>query len=198
MFKDFTTAVRPALVFTVLFAVLLGLAYPAALTGFGQILFPKQANGSLLRDGERVIGSELIGQGFASPSYFHGRLSAAGQGYDAAASAGSNLGPTSQVLADRVEADAAAIKTSPGAIVPPDLVTTSASGLDPHITPEAAYFQAARVAQARQVNVTELRRLIADHTDGAILGFIGEPRVNVLELNLALDRKAAARANTTQ
>ncbi|MBB3981397.1 K+-transporting ATPase ATPase C chain [Sphingobium fontiphilum] len=198
MFKDFTTAVRPALVFTVLFAVLLGLAYPAALTGFGQILFPKQANGSLLRDGERVIGSELIGQGFASPSYFHGRLSAAGQGYDAAASAGSNLGPTSQVLADRVKADTAAIKTSPGAIVPPDLVTTSASGLDPHITPEAAYFQAARVAQARQVNVTELRRLIADHTDGAMLGFIGEPRVNVLELNLALDRKAAARANTKQ
>lgn len=198
MYKDFTSAVRPALVLTVLFAILLGLAYPAALTGIGQMLFAQQANGSLLRDGERVIGSELIGQGFASPGYFHGRLSAAGQGYDAAASAGSNLGPTSQVLADRIKTDTAARKTSPGAVVPPDLVTTSASGLDPHITPEAAYFQAARVAQARQLNEAELRRLIADHTDGAILGFIGEPRVNVLELNLALDRKAAARANTGQ
>jgi len=198
MFKDFTSAVRPALVLTVLFAILLGLAYPAALTALGQVLFPQQANGSLHRDGERVIGSELIGQGFASPGYFHGRLSAAGQGYDATASSGSNLGPTSRVLAERIKADTAALKTASGAIVPPDLVTTSASGLDPHITPEAAYFQAPRVAQARQLNETELHQLIADHTQGAILGFIGEPRVNVLELNLALDSKAPARANAAQ
>ncbi len=195
MFKDFTSAVRPALVLTVLFAILLGLAYPASLTGLGQILFPKQANGSLIRDGDRIVGSQLLAQAFTGSSYFHPRPSAAGSGYEADNSYGSNLGPTSQVLADRINADAAALKTSPGVNVPPDLVTTSASGLDPHIAPEAAYFQVARVAQARQLNEAELRKIIAVHTEGAILGFIGEPRVNVLELNLALDTMTHARAN---
>ena len=198
MTKDLLSALRPALVLTALFALLLGLAYPLALTGLSQLFFPHQAGGRLIERDGRVIGSSLIGQGFASDRYFHPRPSAAGKGYDAAASGGSNLGPTSQVLADRVKADVAALKTSPEAIVPPDLVTTSASGLDPHISPEAAYFQVARVARSRGLEVAALRKLIADQSEGAVLGFIGEPRVNVLELNLALDTEAPLRANAPQ
>ncbi|MEO5587406.1 MAG: potassium-transporting ATPase subunit KdpC [Novosphingobium sp.] len=199
MLKDFTSAIRPALVLTVLFAALLGLAYPAALTGIGQLIFPAQAGGSLIRAGDKIVGSHLIGQQFSEPGYFHGRPSAAGKGYDATASAGSNLGPTSQALADRVKADLAALHPTPeGRIVPADLVTTSASGLDPHISPEAAAFQAARVAGARGLPETALRALIARHTEEPLLGFLGEPRVNVLELNRALDSEAGTGAIPAQ
>ncbi|WP_448662100.1 potassium-transporting ATPase subunit KdpC [Sphingomonas sp. CJ20] len=187
MLKEFTTALRPAIVLTILFAVLLGLAYPAALTGIGQLAFPAQANGSLVRANGQVIGSELIGQAFASPRYFHGRPSAAGKGYDATASSGSNLGPTSQVLADRVKADVAALPHSPATPVPADLVTTSASGLDPHISPEAAFSQVERVAAERRIPVATLRALVERQTEQPLLGFLGEPRVNVLALNRALD-----------
>ena len=189
MLDDFTSAIRPALVLTLLFAALLGLAYPAVLTGAGQLAFPHQANGSLIRENGKVIGSELLGQGFASPRYFHSRPSAAGStGYDAAASAGSNLGPASQALADRVAKDIVANRTAPAISVPADLVTTSASGLDPDISPEAALYQVDRVAGARGLRPAELRRLVQDHVERPLLGFLGEPRVNVLALNRALDR----------
>jgi len=190
MFNDLKSAARPALVLTLLFAALLGIAYPLALTGVGQTLFPAQANGSLIRDGDTVIGSELIGQKFVGPTYFHGRPSAAGaDGYDAAASAGSNLGPAAQALTDRVKADVAKLsETTPGSPVPPDLVTTSASGLDPHISPEAAFSQVNRVAAARSVPAAQVRALVSASVEQPALGFLGEPRVNVLLLNRALDR----------
>lgn len=192
MLKDISSALRPALVLTALFVLLLGFAYPLAVTGIAQGLFPAQANGSLIREDGRVIGSALIGQTFARDAYFHGRPSAAGKdGYDAAASSGSNLGPTSKALAERVAADLA---KSPGVSVPPDLVTTSASGLDPHISPEAALFQVKRVAAARRLGESPVRALIAHQTERPLLGFLGEPRVNVLALNRALDRTAGTGA----
>jgi potassium-transporting ATPase KdpC subunit len=198
MFKELTSAVRPALVLTVLFALLLGLAYPAVLTGLGQVLFPAKANGSLIRDGDRIIGSELLGQAFAKPEYFHGRPSAAGGGNDPTASSGSNQGPASQALVDRVKEDLVALGKSPDATVPPDLVTASASGLDPHISPEAALFQAGRVASARGIPVAQVRDLITGMTEQPLLGFIGEPRVNVLALNLALDSRSGQGAKASE
>lgn len=195
MGKDILSALRPALVLTLLFALLLGLAYPLALTGVGQLLFPWQANGSLIRDAKsEIVGSSLLAQGFSGERYFHPRPSAAGKGYDALASAGSNLGPASQALADRVKADVAAASPAPGQSVPADLVTASASGLDPHISPEAAFFQVPRVAQARGWPEARLRAIVTRAIEHPLLGFLGEERVNVLLLNRQLDAERAQSA----
>jgi K+-transporting ATPase ATPase C chain len=192
MLTDFKTSLRPALAMTVAFAILLGLAYPLALTGIAQLIFPAQANGSIVSVDGKAIGSALIGQNFASDRYFHGRPSAAGKGYDATASSGSNYGPTSKALADRVTADVAtAHKTSPGHSVPADLVTTSASGLDPDLSPEAAFFQVESVAKARSLDPAKVKALVGALIAYPFLGFIGEPHVNLLALNLALDRMTA-------
>ena len=187
MGKDFSSALRPAFVMTILFALLLGLAYPLAMTGLGQLLFPAQANGSLVRDGSgRVIGSSVVGQAFVADRYFQTRPSAAGSdGYDGLASSGSNLGPTSRVLLDRVQADVA-MRRGEGVegAVPADLVTASGSGLDPDLSPAAALAQAPRVARVRGLSVERVRAMIADRTETSIFG---DPRVNVLALNRALD-----------
>jgi K+-transporting ATPase ATPase C chain len=185
---------RPAVVMIALFTLLLGLAYPLGITGLAQGLFPAQANGSLIRDADnRIVGSALIGQPFAQAGYLHPRPSAAGDGYDASASSGSNLGPLNADLADRIQTDADALRAETGAtVIPADAVTTSASGLDPHISPAYARLQAARVAQARGIDVAAVQQVIDAHTEGALLGFIGQPRVNVLLTNRALDARFPA------
>lgn len=185
MTSDFTTAVRPALVLTILFALLLGIGYPLAMTGIGQTLFPHQANGSLVTDGDRVIGSTVVGQAFVSDRYFQTRPSAAGKGYDGLASSGSNLGPASRALVDRVTADvtrqhAAGVR---GAL-PADLVTASGSGLDPDLSPAAALAQAVRVARVRGLPLARVRALVTDRIESSAFG---DPHVNVLALNRALD-----------
>jgi K+-transporting ATPase ATPase C chain len=169
--------------------ILLGIIYPLVVTGLAQVMFPSQANGELILAGGKTIGSRLIGQPFSSPGYFRSRPSAAGPaGYDAGNSTGSNLGPTNKALIDRVIADVQRLQAeNPNRPVPIDLVTTSGSGLDPHISPAAAEFQIPRVARERRMNEGQVRALVQKHTEGRQLGFLGEPRVNVLELNLELD-----------
>jgi potassium-transporting ATPase KdpC subunit len=175
---------------TVVTTVLMGLVYPLVVTELAQILFPHKANGQLIQKGGKIVGSSIIGQGFSDPSYFHSRPSATTIPYDAANSLGSNLGPTNQKLIDRVKGDVAAAQVeNSGQEVPIDLVTTSGSGFDPHITPAAANFQLSRVARERTVNIEPLKALVAKHTEGRQWGFLGEPRVNVLELNLELDER---------
>ena len=177
-----------AFLMTVVTTVLFGVVYPLVVTGVAQVLFPDKANGQLIEQNGKIIGSRIIGQGFSSPGYFRSRPSAAGTGYDAANSAGTNLGPTNKKLIDAVKAAAeAAQKENPGVPVPVDLVTTSASGLDPHISPAAAEFQVPRVARERGISEADIRRAVETHTSGRQWGFLGEPVVNVLELNLALD-----------
>jgi K+-transporting ATPase ATPase C chain len=180
----------PALRINLFFTLLLGIAYPLAVTGICQVAFPHQANGSLIPRGDKIIGSELIGQNFTKPEYFQPRPSAAGDGYDATSSSASNLGPTNQKLADRVKASVEKFrKDNPDyqGPIPADLVTTSASGLDPDLSPDSARAQIARVAKARGVSIVQLDQLVSQFTEGPQLGMLGEPRVNVLKLNLALD-----------
>jgi K+-transporting ATPase ATPase C chain len=186
--KDLITSVLMIFFFT----IVLGIGYPFAVWGVSQVIFPHQANGSLIEKDGKVVGSELIGQTFTSPGYFHSRPSAAGNGYDAGASSGSNLGPTSGKLIDRVKTDSETRQAeNPGTPVPADLVTTSASGLDPHISPAAAEFQIPGVAKERNISETDLREVVSKYTEGRDLGFLGEPRVNVLLLNLELDKQSS-------
>lgn len=182
------THIRPALVMMGLFTLLTGIVYPLAVTGLAQVALPSAANGSLVTRASTVVGSELIGQAFTSDRYFWPRPSAAGEkGYDAASSAGSNLGPLSKKLIERVEGDVAALRKAGAAIVPVDAVTTSASGLDPHISPAFAALQIARIAAARKVPAGQVRDLVEKLTERRAIGLFGEPRLNVLRLNLALD-----------
>jgi len=173
---------------TIVTTILLGIVYPFVVTILAQTLFPSQANGSLITRNGKIVGSRLIGQPFSSPGYFRSRPSAAGNGYDAESSGGSNLGPTNKTLIERVSSDVKKLQAeNPANPVPIDLVTTSASGLDPHISPDAAAFQAPRVARERGMTKSDVTAIIARHTEARQLGFLGEPRVNVLELNLDLD-----------
>jgi K+-transporting ATPase ATPase C chain len=184
MKKNIITAV----LMTIATTILLGIIYPMIVTGLAQVIFPNKANGQLIVKNGQVVGSRIIGQGFSGAGYFHSRLSAAGAGYDAANSAGSNLGPTNQKLIDRVKGDIARLQAeNPGKPVPIDMVTTSASGFDPEISPAAAEFQVPRVAKERGISEDRVRQLVAKHTQGRQFGFLGEPRVNVLELNLELN-----------
>jgi len=186
MLKHLITSLRITIVSVVLF----GLIYPLAMTAAAQALFPRQANGSLVSVNGKVVGSAIVGQLWTKPQYFHGRPSAAGKGYDPTSTGGTNLGPTSKKLMDATRATIAQLeKQNPDAEGPPpiDLVTTSASGIDPDISPEAAYWQAPRVAKARSLSLSGVRALVARHVRGRTFGFLGEPRINVLELNLALD-----------
>ena len=177
-----------AILMTVVTTILLGIIYPMVVTGLAQVIFPSKANGQLIYQNGQLVGSKIIGQAFTGPGYLDSRPSAAGNGYDAANSGGTNLGPTNQKLIDRVNADAARLHAeNPSQPVPVDLLTTSASGLDPDITPAAAEFQVARVAKARGISEQQVREIIQKHTAGRQLGFLGEPRVNVLEVNLELD-----------
>ncbi len=177
-----------AVKFTLITTLLFGLVYPLAVTGLSQLLFPKQANGSLIERNGQILGSRLIGQPFTSDRYFHSRPSAAGTGYDPTSSSGSNLGPTNQQLVDRVKQDVAKLQSeNPGVAIPADLVTSSGSGLDPDISPAAADFQIPRIARARGIGVESLRPLVARHTQQRQWGILGEARVNVLELNFDLD-----------
>lgn len=188
------SAIRPSIVMLLLFTLLTGLIYPGLVTAIGQTVFPRQANGSLITDGMTVVGSELIGQGFAAPRYFHGRPSAAAKGYDATASGGSNFGPASKALIARVKGDLEAVRAD-GLVgpVPADMVTASASGLDPDISPETAYAQVARVADARSIAVGVVRAMVDAAVAEPIAGFLGERRVKVLLLNRQLDRLAVGR-----
>jgi potassium-transporting ATPase KdpC subunit len=189
MKKNLITAV----LMTIATTVLLGIIYPLMVTAIAQVLFPRQANGQLIQRDGKTVGSAIIGQSFSGPAYFHSRPSAAGNGYDAANTNGSQLGPTNQKLIDRVKGDVSAAQADdPGLPVPIDLVTASASGIDPHITPAAAEFQLPRIAKERGTTADRLRPLVARHTEGRQLGFLGEPRVNVLELNLELDQQFPA------
>jgi len=196
--------IRPAIVFVIALTLITGVVYPFAITGIAQVIFPYKAQGSLVERDGKVVGSALIGQEFTSDAYFHGRPSATTAPdpndstktvpapYNAANSGGSNLGPTSKSLIERIQGDIEKLKQeNPSAQVPVDLVTTSGSGLDPHISPEAALFQVPRVAKARDLPENRLRQLVAENTSDRFVGLLGEPRVNVLELNLALDRVAA-------
>jgi K+-transporting ATPase ATPase C chain len=180
-----------AVLYTVVTTVIFGLVYPFVVTGIAQVLFKDKANGQLLQQNGQLVGSRIIGQAFTAPGYFHSRPSAAGNGYDAANSSGSNYAPTNKKLIDRVAGDVTALQLDhPNTDVPIDLVTSSGSGLDPDITPAAAEFQVTRIAQQRHLTESAVRQLIAKHTQGRQLGFLGEPRVNVLTLNLDLDQTA--------
>jgi|SRR6187549_2067991 len=192
MFKQLLPALRIMLFFT----ILTGFVYPGLVTVLSQVIFPKQANGSLISKNGQVVGSSLIGQNFAKPEYFHTRPSAAGMGYDGAVSSGSNLGPTSQKLIDRVKASAEQFKAENPAFsdpIPADALTASGSGVDPHISPATAKAQVSRVAGARGVDSAQIQQLVDQLTEGRSLGFLGEPRVNVLALNLALDQQVGGK-----